>query len=518
MVQRLLYLSTRETSNFLYDGNLLHPESITDYNTALLNQENTPITVLLDMMDEEFVQDTIPRVSGRDRQLVLTRKCQSRYRNTPYSYAKVQEKLPKGENGFKILMTSQPNPDQISTWIKQIHDREALLTGISSLPLLSEQVIRTLAPKAEYTMLITHQKSSGIRQSLFHNQHLKFSRLTQPPEHINSPEHYAAFIQDEVQKTKNYLSSLHVLPRRETYTAVYVLSHGDYHQALTALPPTEQLVFHPQLINDVATRCKINYHSDSYFCDDFFSLLVLNHPSENHYASAKERLFFLRYKNNKHLRTMAVSLALLACFFGAKTFIDATLMTQKNTYLEQKVGQLKRLIQQEKRGIPQLNTSAANIQKIAQHGKTLAILQKMPDVFLARLSQALNEHPSLLLNQLDWRTEKVQAPKKTKKKRRRRRRRAPPPPIIIQAEHAIVDGEIKDFRGDYDAALNTLESFRLALQTYPEVSTVTLDKTPQNLTATMPISVQEMPNSQENSSALPEVARYQLVINFEPSR
>jgi hypothetical protein len=317
-----------------------------------------------------------------------------------------------------------------------------------------------------------------------------------------------------VQKTKNYLSSLHVLPRRDTQTAVYILSHGEYHRALTNLPSSEQLVFYPQQINEVASQCKIDYHGDDFFCDSFFSLLVLTHHPKNHYASLEERLFFLQHKNNKHLRILAVSLAILACFFGAKTFIDAALIAQKNTHLETQVSQLTKHLRQEKRQTPKLTTSAANMEKIAQHGIALALLKKMPDVFLARLSQALSQYPKLLLNQLDWRTEKVQAPKKTKKRRRRRRRRTPVLPIIIQTEHAIVDGEFKNFKGDYDNALVTLESFRKALQAYPEIATVTVAKAPRNIAATMAINVQD----KTASDGAPPAARYQLIINFESSR
>ena len=183
----------------------------------------TPLYVLVDVVEEEYRQDTIPHVRGKDRASVLTRKYARLFRGTPYCLALDQGREREGRRDDRVLLTALTKPDTLTPWITELVNHRVPLAGIYSLPVLSHGLLKQVRATASNVLFISVQQASGLRQTFYRDGQLKISRLAQMPRLGSVP--YATYVLAELAKLRRYLNSL-ALVSRESPLAIYILSHG----------------------------------------------------------------------------------------------------------------------------------------------------------------------------------------------------------------------------------------------------------------------------------------------------
>jgi len=95
---RVLLVAAERAILYLFEGGEIghayifaaDETGLSAFRRRLAELETAPLAVLVDVVEEEFRQDTIPHVGGADRRSVLGRKYARLFRGTPYHHALMQ--------------------------------------------------------------------------------------------------------------------------------------------------------------------------------------------------------------------------------------------------------------------------------------------------------------------------------------------------------------------------------------------------------------------------------------------
>ena len=112
------------------------------FSAYLRSFRNEPVRLLVDLIEEEFRQIRIPLLRGSDRQAILKRNFTKYFRNSKYSYAISQSVEKAARKEEKLLLMGLTNQYLLEPWLKIVDDTKTPLSGIISLPLLSENYIK----------------------------------------------------------------------------------------------------------------------------------------------------------------------------------------------------------------------------------------------------------------------------------------------------------------------------------------------------------------------------------------
>ena len=126
---------------------------------------NEPVRMLVDLIEEEFRQIRIPLLRGSDRRAILQRNYAKYFRHSDYKFAISQAVEKKTRKEEKLLLIGLTNQYLLEPWLKIIEESRTPLSGIISLPLLSEDYVKELKTEHRAIILVSQQVPSNLRQS-----------------------------------------------------------------------------------------------------------------------------------------------------------------------------------------------------------------------------------------------------------------------------------------------------------------------------------------------------------------
>ncbi len=193
---------------------------------------NAPLMMVVDSMDQTYVQHTLPPVSKLSvNKLIKTRLDRDFGRDA----IKGSVLLGREENGRKdwnFLMISLERSPHMAVWLDFAEAVPNRFYGIYLVSVETEVLIKNLEramalPKeetsAQWKFFVSHNKVGGFRQVILRNGRIVFTRLAQPMAETN-PEVVAGNIEQEITTTLEYVRRLSFKP--EDGLDVYVIAAG----------------------------------------------------------------------------------------------------------------------------------------------------------------------------------------------------------------------------------------------------------------------------------------------------
>ena len=147
------------------------------FTSYLRSFRNEPVRLLVDLIEEEFRQIRIPLLRGSDRQAILKRNYAKYFRTSEYKFAISQAVEKKNRKEEKLLLMGLTNQYLLEPWLKILEETRTPLSGIISLPLVSEAFVKDLKSEHNTVILVSQQVPSNLRQSVFVDGKLVLSRL-----------------------------------------------------------------------------------------------------------------------------------------------------------------------------------------------------------------------------------------------------------------------------------------------------------------------------------------------------
>ena len=171
--KRILYFDARQVTACLWKGGKLEAEArfarddedaLASFSGYVAGAAGSLFYVLADVVEEDFHQETIPYVRGKDRRLLLGRKLAQRYRDLSLALSTSLGYEAGARKEEKVLFASFTNTQQFQPWLAALQAQQARLVGVYSVPLASAALGRKLAVADKRYLLVSRQ-GAGMRQS-----------------------------------------------------------------------------------------------------------------------------------------------------------------------------------------------------------------------------------------------------------------------------------------------------------------------------------------------------------------
>ncbi len=239
-------------ASYIFDPDETGLEKFTTY---LQSTKNTPARILVDLIEEDFKKENIPHVSISDRKAIINRLIDRHYRKSKdYVNYKVIGREKQGRKDDIVLYSVLSNPEILEFWLKPIKDNQISISGIWSLPLLSETLFNKLKINADNVLLVSQQVPSNLRQTFIKKGKFENSRSAVVNLHDSTIGEY---ISTEIEQTIRFLSNQRHIGFDEKIEIHIICREEDLSEIQTRCTDTPMRTFKYHSILDI--QDKIGY-------------------------------------------------------------------------------------------------------------------------------------------------------------------------------------------------------------------------------------------------------------------
>lgn len=442
--------------------------------SEFLQKQRDPAYLLVDLIEEDFRQETVPHLTGANRQALILRKFEQYYRSTPFRLASLQRRQSEGRRDDELLFSALTNPARISAWLELLLLHNTPIVGIYSVPHASVPLIKDI--DSDHLLLLSWEKNAGLRQSYFLDKRLRFSRLTP----INTNSSFAEAIATESARTHQYLHSLSLTPHGELLN-IHIICHANDRAQLDArLASNHQMQFAYLDLQQLGKHLKSKTTYNDSDATPLFLHLLATQPPRASYAASMQTRFYQLWQANRGLFGLAAATALTCLVWGTLSFMEGSGINEEIDSIKNQTSRMQRDAQQITQHFPVSNgntASASDMKTAVTLFRNLQLYSVPPQQILKGLTETLNKFPRIRTSKLAWQTGAAAG-------------NAPEQVITF-------NGELVDFGNDYRSSLNYLERFQLML-TQAGYS-VTPDKLPMDFSTKGNISASISDNSAKPS-------------------
>jgi hypothetical protein len=420
---------------------------------GFLQTAKFPAYMLVDLIEEDFRQETVPHLIGRNRHMLLERKFEQFYRGTPFRQATLLQRQKAGRRDDDMLFSALTNPALIKPWLDIMLAQQTPLAAIYSVPQISAPLVED--HPSNHLLLISWEKSAGLRQTYFSEHRLQISRLTP----IHADLTFQSAVVSELTRTYQYLKSLSLLPPGQTLD-VRLLGHShDLIELQQELPRSPDMHYDFADLAELARQHKIDYR----FTDSDATQIFLHHlatrPPQTHYASANHTHYFALWQLRHALNLASGTLLFGMLLWGAanlwQSSSDAAEAASLTALAQRTLGETQKITL----AFPNSHAPAADMKTGVSVMHTLDRRNPTPGSILRPLGALLDRHPQIELDELSWQMDAAE-------------------PVVpgtladVPAQVITIKGRLTGFASGYRAALNYLENFQgdLAAQGYQVVA------------------------------------------------
>ena len=482
------WLGGRLSKSVVFENN---EGGLAAFKEHLAREPNLPAHMIVDAVEEDYRFESLPHSFGSDRGEMITRKLKQHYRNTPYCSARIQGRDPGKRRDDRYLFCALTNPELIAGWQQAIIERELPVAGIFLLPTVSARLIEKLKLK-QTNLLVVSTHGAGLRLSFFRDQQLRISRLARIDGTASQAiKNYA----EEISNTRLYLHALRVMTLDEHLSVLIV----DRNDTLTELEQTIardnpniecRRLGRQELVSSLGvTASALDSSSDSLYLH-----LLGMRPPDNNLAPANVTLGYRQHQVRRGIYALTAITAFAATTWCAITLyqvFDARIDTDS---AKRQTVDLQRQYQEATLQFPAAPTTAENLRRAVEISQKIGATTRTPDIIMGLVSQALDNHPQIVMRSFAWKygvaeiegsRDGNQAPVAA----------APSvvplpnaPAGVVRKESALVEGEVRPFRGDYRAAIEAINRFAEALSKQPNVAEVKVTKLPLNISPNLTLA------------------------------
>jgi hypothetical protein len=492
MSRRVLFLAGGRLAVYHWSGGeLLEPlwfsadeDGLTEFALYLAHSPHDPVYLLVDVVEEEFREESIPHVVGGDRRSLLRTRLNRLFRDPTYSYAVVQGREPDGRRDDRVLFTALIRPDLLSPWIGQISKHKIPLAGIYSLPIVSETLIKRMPVDSDHALLVTLQSSGGLRQTFFNRQRIKLSRLAMMPP--GETPGGASYVLGEIEKIRRYLNSLRQLPH-DSPLDVYVVGNGHLLSDITRQSPDSLTTRHHLFeLDEVAEMAGMKAPYGSEYSDRIFAHLLAKKRLPNQYAPASQTRHNTMYRARVGMIAASVVVVILSLFISVSNVVESVIAAGDTVSASQQTAFYDERYEIARKRMPKIPAEPQDIKSAVEMAEKLRAYKTTPRAMVVTLSEGLTDFPNLMLDSINWMAstnpDKPMGGREQRANVRQRSNAVAGNSDGAQLyQLALINGHVDPFNGNYREALAMVRQFAATLLALPEVLAVDVVELPLDI-------------------------------------
>ena len=485
-------------------------KGLADFREFLAPHSNMPVFLMVDAVEEDYRFETMPHSWGSERVQMVGRKLKQHYRNTPYIGAWLQGREAGKRRDDRYLFSALTNPDIVTDWLRAIGAQELPLAAVYLLPMVSAALLEKLQVRTP-NLLVAAQHAGGLRLTFFRDRQFRLSRLTRGD--TSKTADPVRLFAGEISNTRLYLHALRTATLDEHLTVLLLDRTDELEEvAATILQDNPALDCVRVGSAELASRLGMEPRVLAQTPDAMYlQLLGLKAPAGN-IAPATATLGYRRYRATRAIYAACAGIGALAAVWSVANGWQAYRVNTQAAQIAQQVAAQDTQYQQITRQFPPAPTTGDNLKRGVEVAAAIRKSQRDPVGVMSLVSQALQPSPQVVIREFGWRyglnpmdkgsegTAAV-APAAA----------APGVPPPERRQSAFIAGEIRPFRGDYRAAIDTITGLAARLRADPSVAEVRTTRMPLNVSPKSVLSGNTLDSRAESGTA-----EFELVIVLKP--
>ena len=499
LAKRVVYITSSEANIYLWKDACLQgsEEFQLDQNglksfSSLLRDADEMLTYLIvDVVEEEFRNETVPHLFGRERKELINRRLDQYYRATPYKGSLIQGREEGGRRDDRILFTALTNPDVVKPWVECLLENKVPIAGIYTPSVLGSDLLQKLDVNFENVLLMTRQKNSGVRQSYFQDGQLKLSRLV-PIVELNE-ELSAELVFSEIEKARRYLARLQLLPFDKALD-VCVISDSETIEIISDSSQgknrdTDLARLHVFNVEDLLVDLGIKQQESTRFCDRIYSRLLMAKAPALNYTGVGDTRY--RKSRQKRLAMYAASVVffMASLVWSSMNFIEGSLLQSHSQEAHKSALIVRSEYDKVIAKIPEISIKPGGLKESVEIAKVLKDHKALPQPLLKAISVGFDD-ASLQMDSIEWIvTSDPDASVDSRYKNRTQK-------IAIEAagklqtdnaaklfQVALINGSFDQFSGNYREAFDAVNNLVARLEGHADIVDVQTIKLPLDISS-----------------------------------
>lgn len=361
-------------------------------------------SVYLDVMGEEFKHESIPHIGGKDRELLLDRKCKSLLASADLTWRKHLRREKKGRKDDVYLIVGLPLPSSVEHVFDVLIESHQMISGVYSISILARE-IQAILPASQQNLVVSRVLGSPTgrkvyRQTFFKDGELTMSRVTS----INGETSDQIFSQliSEIERMHHFLAGTRQVNNELTLDVCTTLGPQETEQLARHQSDSDKIAMSDFHLTDIA-RNKGLKEKASF--SSLVELLIALSASKNlipHFKPEGLCASFNRVKAKRGLNVIAI--AVLVVSVAVSSFFAFTASTGKDK-LEVLIIELAQLDEQKKALLDNAQITEiepVKMKQVVDLYKEIHAHQYAPDDVLEVLSRAYKGFGDVSLIKLSW--------------------------------------------------------------------------------------------------------------------
>ena len=484
------------------------------YKEYLAPFSTVPVHIMVDAVEEDYRFETLPHATGGDRADMVGRKLKQHYRNTPYIAATLLGRESGKRRDDRFLFSALTNPELIGDWLQEVVARDLPIAGIYLLPMVSAALPEKFDTKAANLLLVA-QHPNGLRLTFFRDRQFRLSRLTRGDS--GRAENRVRYFAEEISNTRLYLHALRTMTLDEQLTVVLIDRGDELAEVATGIARENPSLACVRLgRKELATRIGIAeplLDTSPYVI--YLHLLGLKEPQGN-LAPANITVGYRRHQARRSIYAGCGVLAAAAAVWTGVNFYQMMVLRWETEDAARQTSQLSAQYLEITRQFPQAPASAENLKKTVEIAQKLRESLRTPQRMMTLVSRALEASPAVVIREFGWKygTTEIEA-EGAGKRAAGAQPGTPPPsetPSAQRRESALIEGEIRPFRGDFRSAIVSINGFASRLSGEPDVAEVRIVKLPLDVDPSLSLAGNTLDNPEQASGS----ANFKLLLVLKP--
>lgn len=463
----------------------------------------TPSAMLIDVIEEEFSLDTVPKLGWRDRDALLQRRCQKKFRRTPYRLSQVLGKSASRADEVDVLHCAISNHELLDPWLQIIMRHRTPLAGVYSVPLLAADVFHRLgASKRDVLCVATHQ-GDKLRQVFLSGGHLRSARLTQAPGPGDAA--YPQFIVTEAMRSRRYLERLRLLGGMQVLEVRVVADAKTAARIGELVSSNDAMEFSFVDPSEAGQLLQGKTPPDADRFEEIYIADVMRRRAKYSYARAGEDRYWTMRRMRQALIGGTAALAAACSVAAAVLASDAWFLHGRVAEIQSQLAQLSETFRRENESFNPIQADSHEMKLAVDTGDFILDNRVPVPWVMNQLGVVLGAYPEVDLRELRW---EVELPASDRPPARRGERPLPVPVHPVNTVNAVVTAEFAPFDGNMRRAFDRIDALARDLEERTDFSHAMVVEYPFNNSPDASISGEI---SRDNPV---DVARFRLSLSY----
>lgn len=371
-----------------------------------INQLGTTL-VLLDVSCEDYYEEPLPHVRGRDRGLLVSRKIHTFFSSSSYAYAELSTRSSTGRRDDIYYISGIADSVMIDSLIEILADSNTVVSGVYSLPQLAAELIKPVEHNAKLLLVTCEKEISSahrysFRQSFIVNKKLYFSRKTTI---TSSPgSNMAEIVRKEIERTWQYLNNKRVL-EKDNRMQVLLLLPEPVSASLTVEPAASNCDYIYIDPAELSQRHGCSADGVESSSNVLFTFILAKSTFRKSHYKPQRLVFIKKHQKIKQFLSIASVLVLtMALVFSGLNIIAGLDVKNANEHLSQQANLMSAKLQVERDNFNYSGPKPQKMQAMVALSEHIAAQSASPESIYKLVGDSFSGFNELSLSRIEWRS------------------------------------------------------------------------------------------------------------------